>query len=193
MPRTGIVTAYDPDNYSAKVELQPEGVETGWLPVRTPWSGNGWGMFCPPTPGDEVEIGFQEGGKQAGYVKLRAFGDRFRPLSVPAGEFWLVHKTGTFLKFTNDAAASLNVVGNLNITVAGQVNLSATGKVIASASEFDLTGNLKVTGDITASGEIYDEGGLKGNIGHIRDIYDSHTHGGIQAGGGNTANPNQPL
>ncbi|MFO0906767.1 MAG: phage baseplate assembly protein V [Isosphaeraceae bacterium] len=100
--RAGIVTSYDPDNYAAKVMLQPEGVETGWLPIRTPWSGNGWGVFCPPSPGDEVEVGFQEGGKQAGYIRLRAFGDRSRPLSVPSGEFWVVHGSGASIKLRND-------------------------------------------------------------------------------------------
>ncbi|QEH36496.1 Phage-related baseplate assembly protein [Aquisphaera giovannonii] len=190
MPKTGIVTAYDPDHYCAKVELQPEGVETGWLPIRTPWSGNEWGMFCPPTPGDEVEVGFQEGGKQAGYVKLRAFGDRLRPLSVPAGEFWVVHKSGSFLKFKNDGSVELHAAEDLNATVAGQANLAVTGKVVASATEFDLTGNVKVTGDITASGNIYDQNGAKDHIGHIRDVYDGHTH---PAPGGTTNIPNQQL
>ena len=39
LPKTGIVSGYDPANYAAKVVLQPEGVETGWLAIRTPWSG----------------------------------------------------------------------------------------------------------------------------------------------------------
>ena len=114
-------------------DLQPEDIETGWMPIRTPWGGNAWGMFCPPTPGEEVEIGFQEGGKQAGYVKLRAFGDKFRPLPVPSGEFWLVHKSGSFLKFHNDGSVEVNAHGDLNATVGGQANLTVAGKVVAGA------------------------------------------------------------
>ena len=192
-PKTGIVSGYDPANYAAKVRLQPQDVETGWLPIRTPWSGNNWGMFCPPDIGDEVEVQFQEGGKQAPYVALRAFGDRSRPLSVPAGEFWLVHKTGSFLKFRNDGSVELNAAGNLTATVAGQANLTVTGKVVASAREFDLTGNLNVTGDITASGDIYDQGRNDLSMNHIRQVYNTHHHGGVQTGSGTTGVPNEPL
>ncbi len=52
--RIGTVTSYDPNTYSAKVLLQPEGVEIGWLPITSAWSGNGWGLFSPPTSGDTV-------------------------------------------------------------------------------------------------------------------------------------------
>ena len=97
--RIGVVSGYDPANYAAKVRIQPEDVETGWLPVATPWSGPGWGMFCPPSLDDVVDVHFQEGGKEAGFVCLRHFGDRFRPLPVPSGEFWLVHKSGSNFKF----------------------------------------------------------------------------------------------
>jgi phage baseplate assembly protein gpV len=191
--RMGIVSAYDPNHYAAKVLIQPEGHETGFLPIATPWVGNGWGMFCPPTPGDVVDVHFQEGGREAGFVALRFFGNVAQPLTVPSGEFWLVHASGTFLKFTNDEDASVNVAGNLNITVAGQVNLTATGKVVAQAAEFDLTGNVNVTGNIVASGDISDKSGASGSVDHIRTVYDSHTHGGITPGGGNTATPNQTL
>ncbi|WP_162136286.1 phage baseplate assembly protein V [Zavarzinella formosa] len=192
-PRRGIVSAYDPDHYAAKVVIQPEGHETGFIPVGSPMVGDGWGMFCPPTPGDEVDVHFQEGGKNAAYVSLRFFGNQARPLSVPSGEFWLVHRSGSFLKFLNDGTVELNTAGDLNATVGGQANLSVTGKVVASASEFDLTGDLNVTGTITASGDIYDNGRTDNSMNHIRAVYDTHTHGGIQAGGGNTAAPNQPL
>jgi phage baseplate assembly protein gpV len=193
LARMGVVSAYDPSHYAAKVLIQPEGHETGFLPIATPWVGNGWGLFCPPTPGDVVDVHFQEGGREGGYISLRYFGDLAQPLSVPSGEFWLAHKSGSFLKFHNDGSVEINTAANLNATVGGQANLTVTGKVVASAQEFDLTGNVKVTGDITASGEISDHNGTDGNVGHIRTVYDGHTHGGIQTGGGNTAIPNQPL
>lgn len=34
--RQGIITAYDPDNYTVKVLLQPTGEETGWIPSALP-------------------------------------------------------------------------------------------------------------------------------------------------------------
>ncbi|MGT2505665.1 phage baseplate assembly protein V [Cupriavidus basilensis] len=62
--QVGIVTSYDPGTASAKVRLQPEDPDspdatlTGWLPVASPWVGNGWGVDAPVTPGDQVEVKF---------------------------------------------------------------------------------------------------------------------------------------
>ena len=164
--RIGIVSGYDPNNYAAKVRIQPEDVETGWLPVTTPWSGNGWGLFCPPSLNDVVDVHFQEGGKEAGFVALRHFGDRIRPLPVASGEFWLVHKSGSNFKFHND----------------GTVELNAATAITSSAPIWNHTGNVHVQGDIRASGEIYDEDGLHGNIGHFRTVFNAHHHYGVQSG-----------
>jgi phage baseplate assembly protein gpV len=175
LPKTGIVSGYDPANYSAKVTLQPQGVETGWLPVRTPWAGNGWGLFCPPDIGDEVEVQFQEGGKQAGYVALRAFGDRFRPLEVPSGEFWLVHKSGSSLKFLND----------------GTVELHAQTALNSSAPLWTHTGDLVVNGSIRASEDIWDFYLVNTyTMAGFRVIYDIHTH---PVSAGTTLQPNQQV
>lgn len=187
----GIVSAYDPSHYAAKVLIQPEGYETGYLPIATPWVGKGWGLFCPPTPGDVVDVHFQEGGKEAAYLSLRFYGNAAPPLSVPSGEFWLVHKSGSLLKFHNDGSVELRTQQNLNASVGGQANLTVTGKVVAAAAEFDLTGNLIVTGNITATGDIYDQNQGEGSMAHIRSVYDSHTHNDPQ--GGATGTPNQPL
>ncbi len=191
-PKCGTVTAYDPATYSAKVLLHPEEVETGWLPVRTPWSGNGWGMFCPPTPGDEVEIQFQEGGKQAPYIALRAFGDRFRPLAVPSGEFWLVDKLGNSFKFSG---GKVLVNGHTEIDVTTPtLNITSSASVNVTTPTMNLNGNLNVTGNIVASGDITDlSSGVGTTMARIRSVYDGHSHGGTQPGGSNTAPPNQLL
>lgn len=174
--RIGVVSAYDPNNYSAKVQIQPEGYETGFLSVTSPWIGNGWGMFCPPTPGDVVDVHFQEGGKQAGFIALRHFGDRIRPLGVPSGEFWLVHKSGSLLKFHNDGT----------IEVAASV-------INVTAPTFNLTGNLNVTGNIVASGDITDINNGNGSLSHLRAAYDAHVHGGVAGGSDSTSTTNLPV
>lgn len=120
--RHGIVSGYDPVNYCAKVRLQPDDTETGWLPVVSTWVGNGWGLFAPVTPGDVVEVQFQEGSKEAGFVCQRFFNDNIRPLPTPSGEFWLVHKSGSYFKFTNDGKVLMNTAveldaGNLTQTL----------------------------------------------------------------------------
>ena len=111
--RAGIVTSYDPDHYAACVELQPEGIKTGWIPVTSPWVGNGWGFYAPPSIGDVVEVHFQQGGKEAGFIVNRFYSAKTKPLSVQSGEFWLVHKSGSSIKFTNDGDIILSAARDL--------------------------------------------------------------------------------
>ena len=78
-PRIGTVTSANPQTGSARVFLQPEGVLTGWLPVLTPWAGPGWGMACPPSPGDQVLIIPQEGDAEHGLIIGRLYSNLVRP------------------------------------------------------------------------------------------------------------------
>lgn len=161
-PRRGLVTSYDPNTYTVKVQLQPDGTETGWLQLASPWIGNGWGLHIPPSIGDDVEVHFQEGRKDAGYVCQRFYNDVDRPLPCPSGEFWLVHKSGSSLKFTNtgDVLVSSNrdltaTVGrNLSATVAGAATLSVTGNINSSAPAWTHTGNLTVNGTTQVNGAL---------------------------------------
>lgn len=49
--RHGLVTSYDPKTHLAKVTFQPEGQESGWLPIETGHIGNGFGIAIGLTPG----------------------------------------------------------------------------------------------------------------------------------------------
>jgi hypothetical protein len=97
----GLVTSYDPATYAVKVTLMPEGVETGWLPYASLWVGNGWGLYAPPAIGDQVVVDPQEGEGETRLVRAALYSDEDRPLSVPSGEFWLVHRTGAKLRLLN--------------------------------------------------------------------------------------------
>lgn len=130
-PLMGIVTSYDPNHYAAKVVLMPEGafpefegdlLESDWIPISTHWSGNGWGLFMPPSPGDQVHVKFIDGEYGNGVIDGRVYDINHLPLPVPAGEFWLVHQNGQYVKLTNDGNARLHSTnqisaGNLNDTV----------------------------------------------------------------------------
>lgn len=113
-PRFGTVTSVDPTAGTARVSLQPEGVLSGWLPLLTPWAGAGWGMVCPPLPGDQVLVVAQEGDAEHGLIVGRAFSNIQRPPAAPGGEFWLVHQSGAFLKLCNDG--TIRVQGDLHVS-----------------------------------------------------------------------------
>lgn len=116
-PRFATVASVDPARYAARVTLQPEGVLTGWLPILSPWVGAGWGIVCPPSPGDQVLVLPQEGDGEHGVVCGGAFSDLARPPAAPSGELWLVHQSGSFLKLASDGTVRVN--GDLH--VAGDV------------------------------------------------------------------------
>jgi len=103
-PRMGVVSSVDAASFSARVIIQPEGVLSGWLPIASPWVGAGWGLACPPAPGDQVLVLWQEGDAEHGIVVCRLWSNAAAPPQAPVGELWLLHKTGSFLKLHNDGS-----------------------------------------------------------------------------------------
>ena len=109
----GTVASVNSQTATARVLIQPDGVLSGWLPVLSQWVGSGWGMVCPLSPGDQVVLAPQEGDMEQGIIIGRSFSDKQRPPAVPAGEFWLVHKSGSFLKLCGDG--TIQVSGDLHV------------------------------------------------------------------------------
>ena len=107
-PRFGKVTSVDPAQGTVRVQLQPEGVLTGWLPVLSPWVGPGWGFSCPPSPGDQVLVVPQEGDAENGVVIGRAWSDGVAIPNTPSGELWLTHKSGSSLRLLNDGTITIS-------------------------------------------------------------------------------------
>jgi uncharacterized protein involved in type VI secretion and phage assembly len=136
--RYGTITNYDPDNYKVRVIIEPQDTEdstksiTGWLPLMSAFVGPEWGMFAPPTIGAICAVHFSEGSFLSPFVSMLGFNNKNRPLSVQSDEFWIVHKSGSFLKFTNDGNVSISSSQTVNITAetanidAENVNLGDT-------------------------------------------------------------------
>ncbi len=116
--RMGTVSSYDPGSYSVKVRLQPEDIETGWVPVMSPSVGNGFGLFSPPTPGDAVVVGFQEGNTEVPIVLGGLYNDVDRPDvqgagGVPSGDKWLVHPKGMRIRLHGEGVEILCKAGTV--------------------------------------------------------------------------------
>jgi hypothetical protein len=109
----GTVTSVNIPSTTARVLFQPDGILSGWLPVLSQWVGNGWGMMCPLSPGDQVVIVPQEGDVEQGIIIGRSFSNKQRAPEVPGGEFWLVHQKGSFLKLCNDG--TIRMSGDLHV------------------------------------------------------------------------------
>ena len=160
-PRFAIVSSVDPKTGNARVMLQPEGALSGWLPVLSPWTGTGWGMCCPPSPGDQVLVLSQEGIADHGIIVGRAYSQTQQCPNVSAGEFWLVHASGSSVKLTNSGTIEIN--GPLAIS-----------------------GAVTVTGDVHVSGNVFDG---HNSLADLRIHYNAHTH--QDSRNGTTTLPNQ--
>ncbi|WP_336766585.1 phage baseplate assembly protein V [Pantoea dispersa] len=175
--RQGIITAYDPVSYAVKVQLQPTGEETGWIPLSTPWAGNGWGLAAGPVIGAVAEVGFDSGLPGVGMAQGQFYNDTDLCPGPPSGEFWLVHQSGSLLKFLNS----------------GEVLLSAKEKLTYDAPAHHFTGgDVRMEGDLTVVRDIRDNNGRYGTVHRIRSVYGGHTH--LEKGQGNfTAPPKQQI
>ncbi len=175
--RQGIITAYDPDAYAVKVQLQPTGEETGWIPLQSPWAGNGWGLVTGPVIGAVVVIEPDSFNIGNGVAAGQLFNDVDRPPAVPSGEFWLVHQSGSLLKFTND----------------GQVLVSSAKKITYTAPAHHFSGgDVTVDENLIVVKDIYDQNQSVGSVNTLRTTYNGHTHH-ENGQGSNTSSPNQQV
>ncbi|GGY07066.1 phage baseplate assembly protein V [Paludibacterium paludis] len=162
--RLGVISAYDPAQFAVKVRIEPGKVETGWIPLGSPWVGNGWGAFFAPALGETVEVEFQEGSVDAGMASMRFFNDVDRPLSVPAGEGWLVHQSGSALKFHGDGRVEVIAAADLSVAVAGNLSATVSGAATLKASSVKVDApNSEFTGNVTIGGALSQGGGQGGN------------------------------
>lgn len=176
--RLGIVSGYDPATYSVKVQFPPDTSETGWIPLGALAVGNGWGIFAPPVLGDQIAVTFQDGDRDAGIAGLRLFDNVSPPVAVPGGEFWLLHQTGSALKFHNDGSVELITHANLSATVGGNLSATVTGTGTLQAASWDVKGSATFENDLTVNGSTV----VKAITSNGHDISSTHKHTGVQTG-----------
>lgn len=134
-PRVGIVTSVNPNNYTARVNIMPDGKPSGWLPIKSEWIGNGWGLVCPPSPGDQVALIPHDGDSNNLIITGRIYSQGQQPPVGVPGEFWLVHVSGSSIKLITSGAVQ-----------------------IVAPQGLAITGNMTVTGSITADGDVVANG-----------------------------------
>lgn len=179
--RQGVITAYDPKEYAIKASLQPTGEETGWIPLGTPWAGNGWGFAAGPMIGAEVQIDFDSGTIGVGMAGGQFYNNEDRSPGPPSGELWIVHQSGSMLKFLNSGAVVIQ-------DKAGTVfSLNGNGTSTHTASNgMTINANMQNNGNFQSSGSVTDLNGSHGSLGDLRIKYNGHKHNGVQTGSGTT-------
>ncbi|KAF1004108.1 MAG: hypothetical protein GAK36_00133 [Pseudomonas sp.] len=180
-PRTGTITGYDPVNGVVKVAIQPEGRETNWIKLDCPGVGNGWGVQIGPQIGDEVTVSFESGDPNLGKVTARHTNSLNLPMPVPSGDIWMVHESGSRLKFNADGTVTLHTVAALGVHSDTVINYDSpqhnfTGGPITMDHTLTVTDS---TGIVVAGGDVKaDTISLK-----------THRTSGVTPGGGTSSVP----
>jgi phage baseplate assembly protein gpV len=169
-PRIGVVTAVDPARHMVKVALQPEGVQSGWVPVTV-----GWSMLELPATGQQVLTVPQEGDADSLHVIGRVFapagGDA--PYKAPSAILSPLNTTGN---------AQTNIVPGQEVllrNVSGAViRLLPDGSIylhgnVALDGNLSVNGNLSVAGNMTFVGDTADS---HGSLNRLRGNYNAHVH-----------------
>lgn len=193
--RQGIITAYDPAEYAIKVALQPTGEETGWIPLSSPWVGNGYGFAAGPMIGAEVEVNFDSGTVGVGMAGGQFYNNEDRCPGPPSGELWIVHHSGSMLKFLNSGKVLIQDGAGTAINLNGDGTRadSASGAVTSTAGGgMTFNANIQNNGNFQSSGSVADMNGAHGTMNSIRTTYNGHTHHENGAGS-NTNIPNQQI
>jgi len=188
MPRVGLISSYNETEgpHTVKVtfpeDTDANGVplETGWIPNAPLWSGQGWGLFAAPVVGSQVVVNYIGGNPDCGYVACHLASRVSATPSVPSGELWLVHQSGSFIKLTNDGAVNVqNQFGVfLRLASTGEAVLQdQAGSYLALTNDgnalLSVANDLKVTGGI----EIYSGTPQAFQIGSHNHTQPNDSHG----------------
>ncbi len=165
--------------YEAKVLLQPENVQSGWLPVLSHSVGPGWGLVCPPEPGMQAFVASDCGDGHHGVIVGLSYSLAAMP-PVPPSDF--NQPNGTPIA-PGELALVSKAGGVIRLCADGSIHIKGDVRIDGSLSVQDaITAN---TGDITATkGNVSD---THGSLDRLRGHYDAHTHPG-----GGTPNPLDP-
>ena len=130
-PRHGIVTSVDPVNHAVKVRIEPEGVESGWIPDGV-LAAYGLKIACPSEVGTQVLLVAVEGDAEHPVVVARLFDTTVTAPTSPAtsapvqpGEIGVFLASGVYLHLTQ---SGLHVGGDLTING----SITATGDIVTS-------------------------------------------------------------
>jgi phage baseplate assembly protein gpV len=123
-PSHAIVTSVDAVSHAVKVSIQPEGLESGWIPDCAVAAG-GLRISCPAEIGTQVLVVPVEGDAEHPVVVARIFDVSTKaPVSpatgtaVQAGEFGIFLEGGSYLHLTKDnifLKGSIIVDGSLTV------------------------------------------------------------------------------
>jgi len=130
-PRHALVSSVDPANHAVKVVIEPDGIETGWIPDAAVSAG-GLKIACPSQIGTQVLVVPVEGDAEHPVVIARLFDTVVTPPVSPA--------TGQAVQ-----------AGEVGFFIGDEVYVHLTAGGLYLGGNVTIKGTLAVTGDVTAA------------------------------------------
>jgi phage baseplate assembly protein gpV len=168
-PRFATVAAVDETTHSVRLEIQPEGVLSGWVPDATAlFASGGFGVSAPSRQGDQVKAVYSHGDADFPVVIGRVYSDADPvPVSPLTGDH---AKPGEML---------------ISMPGGGWLHFKGDGTVEGGGTRLTWHGPMTVMGDLTVQGAINATGDVVGNGISL----DQHVHKDVQPGNGTTGKP----
>lgn len=197
--RLGTVAAVD--HAQALCRVRTGGLLTTWLPWFARRAGN-TRTWCPPTVGEQVMVICPSGEVASGLVLTGLYTTAHDAPSHSADEHVIDFPDGARICYDH-AASNLTVTGIKTATV------QASEHVTVDCPENTITGNVLIMGTLTVQDLLTYQNGLSGYGGttgngnritgeftHVEGdlssngiVLHTHTHTGVQPGGGSTGGP----
>ena len=196
MVRHGVVEDVKPSLCTVRLS---DDLVTDWLQYQVPAAG-GVSVHRMPSRGEACTVLSPSGNLEAGRVVFGFASLQYPEPSQAENETVVLFPDGARVMY--DHAAS-----HLDIGGIATANVTASGSTQINCPNNTVQGNLNVTGLTTCSGGLAVSGGkgstavIKGSIEHQGEfkntgrmesngvVVDTHTHGGVMAGGANTGKP----
>ena len=195
--RIGVVA--EVDTTLGLCRVQSGELVTDWLHWLTSRAGSSRTWWAPSV-GEQVLLLSLGDELDTGLVLPGIYSDDFPAPSASPQAYHVSFSDGAVLEYEPETGA---------LTVSGiqTADISAATSISATAPNVTVTASSKITLDTpevvctnkltTGSLEVKKGGAMKGNIAHSGGAFtsngvqvDTHTHGGVQTGGGNTGKPN---
>lgn len=125
-PRMGLVSSYDKKNHAVKVKFQPEGTESGWIPLTGFAVGNQFGILTAPFTNDQVEVHFHGGDHMVARVVARHFSTKNKPPQIDEGEHQITHQSGSTIYWKKDGTV---IIGGASVMQTGPLASGQSGNI----------------------------------------------------------------
>lgn len=167
-----------------------------WLTSRAGGSRTWWA----PSVGEQVLLLSLGGELDTGFVLPAIYSDDFPAPSASPQAYHISFSDGAVVEYEPETGAlTVSGIKTAAITAATSINATAPNVTVTASSKITLdTPEVVCTNKLTTGSlEVKKGGNMAGNITHTGGAFtsngvqvDTHTHGGVQTGGGNTQKPN---